>query len=336
MSFVSIGDLSRGFALRTQNAEIKARMNRLGEEVTTGVTADTAAHLNGDFRALGAIERSLKVMDSYDIATKEAAFATDAMQLALERVDDAVQILSPGFLNASTMNYSSTIDRLGDEARSWLDISIATLNGEAGGRTLFAGAATDKAALASGEDIFAEVRTAVTGATTAQDVLDAIDVWFDTPGGGFETLGYLGSDTPAGPVRLNERNSMTLDVTASDPVIRGVLKNLVAGALLSDDTVLAGDTAERATLAGAIGEGLLRTASDLATLRGDVGTAQARIEAIKTENAASRNMLELARLDMIEIDPYQAASEFQAAEAQLETVYTITARLSRLSLADYL
>jgi len=336
MSFVSIGDLSRGFAMRTQNAEIKARLNRLGEEVTTGVTADPSARLRGDFRALGAIERSLKVMDSYDLATKEAALTTDAMQLALERVHQAGQILSPGLLDASTMHDARTIEALGRESEEWLGLSVASLNGQVGGRSLFSGAATDRAALATGAEILNEVKTAVTGLTTAQDVLAAIDAWFDTPGGGFETVGYVGSANPAGAVRLNDRNSMTLDVTAADPVIRDALKGLVAGALLADGTTLGGDFAERAALAGAAGERMLTNAGDLAALQGEIGTAQSRIETIKTENAASRHMLDLARVDMLAVDPYDAATEFQAVEAQLETIYTITARLSRLSLADYI
>ncbi|TCP39088.1 flagellin [Rhodovulum marinum] len=336
MSFVSIGDLSRGFAMRTQNAEIKARLSRLGEEVTTGVTANPAERLRGDFRALGAIERSLAVMDSYDLATKEAALTTDAMQTALSRLYDTGQTLSGSMLNASTMHDARTVNALGRESKERLDLTVATLNIQVGGRSLFAGAATDSAALASGADILAEVQTAIAGLTTANDVVAAIDAWFDTPGGGFETVGYIGSDNPAGPVRLNEGNSMTLDVTASDPVIRDVLKGLVAGALLSDENLFSGDLDERAELLGAAGEQLLTNTAELVSLQGEIGVAQARIETIGTENAASRQMLDLARLDMLSVDPYDAATEFQAVEAQLETVYTITARLSRLSLADYI
>jgi flagellar hook-associated protein 3 FlgL len=39
---------------------------------------------------------------------------------------------------------------------------------------------------------------------------------------------------------------------------------------------------------------------------------------------------------MYQADPYQAATELELAQTQLEAVYTLTARLSRLSLSDYL
>lgn len=336
MSFVSIGDLSRGFALRTHNAEIKARLNRLGEEVTTGVTADPAARLRGDFRALGAIERSLKVMDSYELATSEAALTTDAMQLALDRLHQAGEKLIPGLLNASTLYDARTVDALGKETAEWLELSVATLNTQVGGRSLFSGAATDRAALVPGSEILDEVKTAIAGLTSAADIAAAIDDWFDAPGGGFETLGYIGSDNPVGAVRLNERNVMSLDVTAADPVIRDFLKGLVAGALLADGATLSGDLDERSRLAGIAGEKLLNNSGHLATLQAEVGTAQSRIETIRTENSAGRTMLELARSDILAVDAYDAATEFRAVETQLETIYTITARLSRLSLADYI
>ncbi|TCM87077.1 flagellin [Rhodovulum steppense] len=336
MSFVSIGDLSRGYALRTQNTEVKARISRLGQEVSTGLTADPAARLRGDFRALGGIERGLKVMDSYDLATKEAAFATEAMQHALGQLHQAANKMSSSLMTAANMFDARTIDVLGADAKVWLDISAAALNAQVGGRTLFAGAATNGPALATGPEILAEVQAAVAGLTSAQDVLDAVDLWFDTPGGGFETLGYLGSDTPVGPVRLNDRSSLTLDVTASDPGIRTALRDMVAGALLSDDTLFGGDLTQRKALAIAVGERLLTNSGNLTVLQGEVGTAQAQVETIRTENASSRQMLELARLDMLAVDPYDAASELKAAETQLETIYAVTARLSRLSLVDYL
>ncbi|TCO73382.1 flagellin [Rhodovulum euryhalinum] len=336
MSFVSVGDLSRGFALRTQTADIKARLNRLGEEFSTGITADPAARLRGDFRALGAIERSLKVMDSYEIATKEAALTTEAMQNALGQVHDASQNLSSSLLNASNMFDARTIDVLGADAKGWFEMSVSALNVQVAGRTLFAGAATDRAALATGAEIYDDVKAAVAGLTTASDVLDAIDLWFDAPGGGFETSGYLGSASPVGAVRLNDGNSLALDVSAADPVIRDTLKDMAAAALLSDPTLFGGDVTQRTSLAARVGESLLTNSGNLTALRGEIGSAQARVESIRTENSASRQMFELARIDMLAVDQYDAASEFQAVEAQLETIYTVTARLSRLSLADYI
>jgi flagellar hook-associated protein 3 FlgL len=36
------------------------------------------------------------------------------------------------------------------------------------------------------------------------------------------------------------------------------------------------------------------------------------------------------------VDPYEAATKLEAAQSQLEALYTVTARLSRLNLVDFL
>ena len=44
----------------------------------------------------------------------------------------------------------------------------------------------------------------------------------------------------------------------------------------------------------------------------------------------------LPATEIVAADPFDAATGLQAAEAQLEALYTLTARLSRLSLTEYL
>ena len=53
-------------------------------------------------------------------------------------------------------------------------------------------------------------------------------------------------------------------------------------------------------------------------------------------NGAETSALEIARTDILAIDPYRTATELQSTETRLETLYTLTARLSRLSLSEYL
>ena len=50
----------------------------------------------------------------------------------------------------------------------------------------------------------------------------------------------------------------------------------------------------------------------------------------------SFRLTEIARLGIVSMDPYDAATALTEAESQLDTLYTVTARLSRLSLANYL
>ena len=107
-------------------------------------------------------------------------------------------------------------------------------------------------------------------------------------------------------------------------------------AALVADGVLAGQYEDRADLLESSATRMLAGDKVLAELRAGIGTLEARVDTALARNGAETVTLEIARSSLVEIDPYDAATELQAFETQLETLYTITARLSRLSLADYL
>jgi flagellar hook-associated protein 3 FlgL len=46
--------------------------------------------------------------------------------------------------------------------------------------------------------------------------------------------------------------------------------------------------------------------------------------------------LQIARVGLVSVDPYAATSALTATQSQLESLYAVTARVSRLSLANYL
>ncbi|MBC7158387.1 MAG: flagellar biosynthesis protein FlgL, partial [Rhodobacteraceae bacterium] len=150
----------------------------------------------------------------------------------------------------------------------------------------------------------------------------------------FAALGYLGAATgtafPVAPGR-----TVTLDVTAADPAVSGVLKGLVSAALLAEGA-LPGDAVGQGELALAAGTALISADAGLAGLRGRVGTAEARIEAGATTIAAERTALGIRRAEMLAADDFDTATALQQVEQRLELLFTVTARLSRLNLSDFL
>ncbi|MHC0051986.1 flagellin [Actibacterium sp. D379-3] len=336
MTSLTTGDLAQSFHLRRHNQTLKTQLDTLVQEIATGQTADQGARLSGDFMPLSAIERSLTALDAYKTTTAEAALMTQAMQVSLDNLAGAADQVTPALLLAGGAPEATLLATTGADALGKLEQAVAALNGAVTGRALFSGAATDTRALAPADVMMAELKTLIAVETTPGGVMAAVAAWFDTPGGGFETAIYGGADTAAGPMRLAEGQTLSLDVTAADPALRDVLRGLATAALLADEATLGGDVDARAGLALMAGEHLLTAEGALSTLQAEVGTAQNRIETIQVENAAQTTMLTLARTELIGADPYETATELEAVQTQLETLYTITARLARLSLADYL
>ncbi len=335
MSLVSIGDLARAFQSRQLTGGLKADLTRLSRELTTGVRDDISTALSGDFGPMADIERLLTTLKSRQAATSEAGFVTQAMQTSLEGVQENGRSLSSALLTVQSTDNAATRQIVAENARDRFSMLTSTLNTHVGGRTLFGGGATDRAALASADDMLAALKVAAATETSAAGVTAVVDAWFDTPGGGFETVGYQGSTGPMGVFQMGDGDSIQPDVRADDPALREVMKGFALAALVGEG-VLAGDQAEQLELLKTAGERMISADQGLTALRAQVGQAQERIEAAEVRNTAEKTSLELARNKLIAVDPYDAASQLEATYSQLETYYTITARLSRLSFTDYM
>lgn len=107
-------------------------------------------------------------------------------------------------------------------------------------------------------------------------------------------------------------------------------------AALLDRGILSGNTTGRQDLAQRAGLSLLTSADERAHLQAHLGRHEAQLSAAETRNGAETSALDIARASILSVDPYEAASQLEATQTRLETIYALTARLSRLNLVDFL
>ncbi len=333
--FTTFGDLASVFHSRGLSGRMKSDMARLGQEISTGIKTNLNAAVSGDFGPLAGIEHSLKTLESYKIATEEAAAHASAAQAALEAVHTQTQDLTSDLIGAIGSKNSVMVRTTAENAKQTFLSAVSQLNTKVMGRSLFSGAATDSPALASGADMLAAINTDIASATTAADVSARIDAWFDDPTGGFATMGYLGANTSMGPIRLGNGETAEMTVRADSQEIKDVLKATAKAAVLADGS-LSGSLEQQTTLLEQSMNDFLRANDKLVGVRADVGTLEGRIEDAKTRNAAEKSALEITRNEMIAADPYDTATELQALYGQLESLYSVTAHLSKLSFTDYM
>ena len=103
-----------------------------------------------------------------------------------------------------------------------------------------------------------------------------------------------------------------------------------------DGGAFAGDDAAQIELLGAAGQRMLEARENVLALRAKVGVSQNTIERAKAERTSERETLSLARAKLIATDDLEAASTYQTLEVQLETIYTVTARLSSLRFTNFM
>ncbi len=335
MALTSIGDMAQGFMLRHHNSHLKTEMNRLVQEMSSGKAADISRHLSGSYSYLADVDRNLSVLEGYASAASEAEVLASGMQKALENFQTVGSDLGAAALAASNSHLADAVQTASERAKGDFQSMVASLNTGIGGRSLFSGTAVDSPALASAEDMLADLRTALAGETTLSGVSAALDTWFDTPGGGFETVGYTGGNDTLTPIAVSEGQTLELAIKADDPAFRESLKAAAMAALAADESLgfdadLQSDMMKTAGLALSVEQnGVIR-------LRADIGMAEARVEEAQSRISAEKTGFEIARTDLLSVDPYETATQLEDTQFQLESLYAVTVRMSRLSLVEYL
>ena len=88
MTFANYGDLASTFQSRHMNAKLKSEMTRLGVELTTGLKANLASAVSGDFGPIAGIDHTLALLVAHKQSTNEASALLGATQTALGSIQD--------------------------------------------------------------------------------------------------------------------------------------------------------------------------------------------------------------------------------------------------------
>lgn len=329
-----MGDMARTLVLRTNQVKLREEMDKLAVEVATGFVKDTGQHLRGDVTSLQDIDRTLSRLDAYKVNTTEAEFLTSAMQVTLDEIQSRSEAVSQTLITADLTPNGSLLSTLSEDAENALGQILNGLNRSVAGRFLFSGTATDRRAVQDISDVLDDARTALTGATSLADVETALDAFFGA-GGTYETVTYEGSNTGLSPMRLSETETASVDIRATDDTFREVLKPLIM-ATLATDGALGFSTDLQVEMLSTAGRDLLGAQASVVELRASLGALERRVEETSARNASEISATSIARVNLVGTDQYETASRYENIRGQLESLYAITVRSQRLSLAEFL
>lgn len=334
MAGISFGDLAQPFQLQRQNADLKATLQRLTTEMTSGQTTDPGKALGGDFSQLAGLESSLTALTAYASSASLAATYAAMQQQSLQEINSAADSLAPTLLQASAASGGSQLTTLAAQGKDALGAALSALNVRAGNRGVFSGAAADQPAVASADTILAALQAAVAGQTTTAGVAQAVKDWFTSPTG-YAAVGYTGSASPASAIPITQGQTASVATSALDPAIVDTLTGFALAAMI-DTGGISGNRQAQADLAAQAGQALMSASTGRADLGARIGVVQARITAAQTQNSSEQKTLATQRSTLLGVDPYKTATDLQLTQTQIETLYALTARISQLSLANYI
>lgn len=323
-----------GFGQRSRTvADIKTRLDVVSKEAVTGLQADISKATNGlsgqahmIFKALGDIDQSARL-------GAMAKTRLDMTSQAISGARSAMNGLSTRAVVALEGGGATGIKIISEEADANLRSAMGALGAQHGSRNLLSGSATDQNTFAGADVLLEDIRNIMQTAGTADQIEAAIETYFESPTGGFQTRIYGGSDQNAPPLNIGNGKTVNVSVRGDDKAIRDSLRGMAVIAT-AQDAPLAAEGFRQVFLGGtgfaANGEtGLIEQEGSLGIISETLAKNQQREQFEKIS-------LTTAYQSLVGRDQFEAAAELKQLEVALESSYIITARLSGLSLSNYL
>lgn len=328
------GDMSRHLMLGRHAARLNASITNLSKEMTTGFVSDKTRHLKGDVTLLASLEKNLELATTRKQVAQSAGQMLAVQQITLgtlhTRTQDVYVMLLQTDIVSSDFHRAGAIDGLG----ALFNDAVNLVNTDFAGRSLFAGTAGGGPALASADDILAALVADLPAGLDADSLSSEVDAWF-AEGGAFDSLGYLGGEAIPAALDVGRGIDIRFEFTAQAEPLRQLLSGLAKGALLARG-VFEGSSAEQMAALRSASTTLATSLTGLVDMSARVGVEEQKAARAASHAEAEHTAMGIARAELLSVDPYDAATKLEHAMSQLDLIYNLTARLSRLTLADYL
>jgi flagellar hook-associated protein 3 FlgL len=306
-------------------SDFRARIDQTAQETVTGRRSDLVTHLKGDVGSAMLSQQALGNLETEKGFLNLRTARLSLTQQSLTFVKDATEGLGPQMLSAIGAGDEQAQTILSDEARTRLDQTLTTLNTRQGSRYLFAGDATTTRPLPDMMRLMDAITTLATNAATTEDMTASFNTFFDDPDGDWQTGLFAGTS----------QSSDTDAIVAIDPAITNVVKNLAALALSTGDLPPATrDTAKGLREGAALG--LTQSTTQMTDLLSQVGLNQSKVEDRLTALGNEETVLSAAFNSLTGRDQYEAVTELEQLETNLEAAYLVTTRLSNLTLLNFI
>lgn len=306
-------------------AEVKKQIQATSTEAVTGRVADETKHLSGRIGLAMLSQKAIQDVAHESGLLKLRQSRLDVTQQSLANVQSNIEGLATRLFDATGFESDIDLTNVSRDAGLALEATMRSLNARHNERYLFSGDETSTPPFAGPDQLRADIEAIAAGAVDAADFEAQLDTYFNDPAGGWQTTIYQGSATSSDPEGR----------TALDPALTDIVRSLAVLAVGSPggalDQLPDGNEARNAA-AFRLGAG--ETA--LTNLRGEVGIDQKRLADRLTDLEYEEGALTEAFSQLTARDQYEAAAELKTLEANLEASYMLTARLSNLSLLNFM
>jgi flagellar hook-associated protein 3 FlgL len=337
---ISSASISTGMQLTVQNSQVE--IAKLQTESVTGTYADVGLELGTRTSTSIDYSRETARLQSITDANSLAEQRMSQSQLALTQISDSAQSLLDSNVALSGSSDSSSLQVASDTATSMLENFVSYANASINGEYIFSGINTDAQTVDDSfiSDVTSDFNTAFEDFKTANGIVSNDEV------SGEQMTTFLSdysetfdwsSYTNASDTAMTSRISTSETVATSTSANSDGFKNLVLSALMTSQLVnsglnsdaLASLNTQATSLAGLAISGVTSQASL-------IGLSQERVEKANEAMSAQMSIIDTQLSGLVGVDTYDASVRLNTLLTQVETSYTITAKIQELSLVNFL
>ncbi|RAN37522.1 flagellin [Hyphomonas pacifica] len=306
-------------------SELRQQIGTTSTEATTGRYQDLTLHMSGRIGKAMLGQKALTDLYTERDVLNLRASRLNLLQISLTNLQDSATGIAADMLNAIGTDHDIGIKTTARDAKTALDTIFSALNVRYGERFLFSGDATASQPFPDSSVLMNDVEQMASTATDTADFQTQLGAYFDSPTGGWLQNVYKGSTIASDPE----------SVSADHSAIKSLISDLAVLAASGPDGTLSELTGYK-DLVQTISLKLTSSETGITDLRADLGVFEERISTNLKNLATEETLLTEAFNQMTARDQYEAATELQSLQSMLEASYLITARLSKLSLTNYL
>ena len=306
-------------------SELRTQIGKTSTEATTGRYEDLTLHLSGRIGKAMLGQKALADISTDREVLNLRASRLSLIQTSLGTVQESSSGIAANMLSAIGGEHETDVGIAARDAKAALSASLSSLNARYGDRFLFAGDATSTLPFSDQSALLADIELIADSATDSADFATQLDDYFTSPTGGWLQNIYQVSTTASDPE----------SVTADNDAIKSLIRDLAVLAISGPDGPLASLDGYK-TLVQETSLSLSSSETQITNLRADLGVYEERNAIEQKTLDTEETVLTASFNDLTARDQYEAATELQSLQTTLEASYLITARLSQLSLLNYL
>lgn len=348
-SFIS--NMSLQNAMRLTVAKAQKEMMQLQEEMVTERHADVGAVLGAKTARTLNLHRDLQRMEALKstnaLTTQRLAASQQALGQMSTAANDAMEVL----IALSGITSADQLKLAQSSITSALSTFTAAANTSFSGEYLFSGINTDvmplkdylqtsppSGAKAAFDTAFSNFMTSNGFASTEEITPAAMKSFIADLETSFNDDSYWQANwSQASDENMQSRISTSETVQSSTNANVGGMRSLALGLVLGQEllTLNLGEQTRKAVTDATIDQ-VGKAISGIDGERSKLGISEARVKQANTSLNAQVTILSKSIRDMEGIDTYEVATRVTTLESQLSLAYTLTSRIQKLSLLNYL